>query len=81
MTSSTPKAPVETKVTAATLATGLAGVVLALLTWLQDNPGLISALPDTYEGMLWLLVPVLITFISGWLAPHTPRSVSDPYRG
>jgi hypothetical protein len=79
------EAPVERKVTAATVAAGVAGIVLALLTWLQDNPALITALPDTYEGIVWLIVPTLVTFVAGWSAPHTPRSIrhvgNDPTGG
>lgn len=78
-------APVERKVTAATVGSVVAGIVLALLTWLNDNPGLIESIPDQYEGFVWLIVPSLIVFLSGWSAPHTPRSVrhvgNDPTHG
>jgi hypothetical protein len=80
----TAKVPVERKVKAATVASVVAGIVLALLTWLQDNPALITALPDTIEGIVWLLVPSVLVFAAGYAAPHTPRSVrhvgNDPTR-
>jgi hypothetical protein len=36
---------------------------------------LLESIPDQYEGFVWLIVPSLIVFLSGWSAPHTPRSV------
>lgn len=65
---------VEKKVTAATIGTYVAGVVLlAILTGVQSNPGLISGFPDWLESILLPLVPAAVAFLSGWNAKHTPR--------
>lgn len=66
--------PVEKKVTAASLGAyaGSAGL-LAVLTAIQDQPGLVAGLPDAVEPLVLALVPGLVTFIGGWYARHTPR--------
>jgi hypothetical protein len=67
-------APVEKKVTAATLAAYLASTgLLAILTAIQDNAGLVAGLPDALEPFVLALVPTAITFVGGWAAKHTPR--------
>jgi hypothetical protein len=67
-------APVETKVTAASVAAYLASTgLLATLTAVQDNAGLVSGLPDAVEPFLLALIPTAITFVGGWAARHTPR--------
>lgn len=67
-------APVEKKVTAATLAAYLGSTgLLAVLTAIQDNSGLVGGLPDAVEPFLLALVPTAITFVSGWAARHTHR--------
>lgn len=82
MTSPTPQPnKVETKVTAATGVSLLAAVVLAVLTWVGDNPGLLSGLPDSVEGVLYLVLVPLMTFVGGYAAPHTPREGSSFSRG
>lgn len=66
--------PVETKVTAASLAAygGSAGL-LAVLTAVQDNPGLVAALPNWVEPFVLAAIPAALTFVSGWYAKHTPN--------
>ncbi|MEU0716848.1 holin [Streptomyces lavendulocolor] len=67
-------APVEKKVTAATLAAYLASTgLLAVLTAIQDNAGLVSGLPDALEPFALALIPTAVTFVGGWAARHTPR--------
>ncbi|MHC3392102.1 holin [Streptomyces lavendulocolor] len=67
-------APVEKKVTAASVAAYLASTgLLAILTAIQDNAGLVGGLPDSVEPFLLALVPTAITFVAGWAAKHTPR--------
>lgn len=74
MTTPTPKAPVETKVKAASLATYLAATaLLAVLTAIQDNAGLIGGLPDAVEPFVLALIPTAVTLAAGWAARHTPR--------
>ncbi|MFG3258664.1 holin [Streptomyces sp. NPDC048172] len=71
-------APVEKKVTASSVAAFLASVgLLAVLTAIQDNNGLVSGLPDALEPLILALVPTAITFVSGWMAKHTPRPDID----
>ncbi|MFF8290416.1 holin [Streptomyces sp. NPDC016309] len=67
-------APVEKKVTAATTAAYLASTgLLAALTAVQDNAGLLGWLPNPLEPFALALVPAAITFVGGWAARHTPR--------
>lgn len=67
-------APVEKKVSVATLAAYLASTgLLAILTSIQDNAGLVAGLPDGLEPFVLALVPTAVTFVAGWAAKHTPR--------
>lgn len=70
-------APIEKKVTAATVATylGLVGL-LAILNAVADT-NLITALPDIVEVFVAPLVPTLITFVGGYMARHTPRNANS----
>ncbi|MET9517046.1 holin [Streptomyces sp. NPDC002994] len=67
-------ARVEKKVTAATLAAYLGSTgLLAVLTAIQDNSGLVAGLPDGLEPFVLALIPTAITFVAGWAARHTHR--------
>ncbi|KUH38376.1 MULTISPECIES: hypothetical protein [Streptomyces] len=67
-------APIEKKVTAATAGAYVASTgLLAALTAVQDNPGLVGWLPDALEPFVLALVPATLTFVGGWAARHTPR--------
>ena len=67
-------APVEKKVTAATVATFLASTgLLAILAAVQDNARLVGFLPDSLAPFVLALVPTAIAFVSGWAAKHSPR--------
>lgn len=67
-------APVEKKVTAASVAAYLGSTgLLAALAAIQDNSGLVGGLPDAMEPFVLALIPTAITFVSGWAARHTHR--------
>lgn len=73
-TASGGKAPVETKVTAATVASALTGLVLWLLGRYVFGD---EAIPDAVVAIIAIGVPGIVTFAAGWLAPHTPRTPQD----
>lgn len=66
-------APVETKVKAATGAAFFVGVAVALLNWAVGDSQLMGSLPTWGQTLVTLVVPPLVTFLSGWAAQHTPR--------
>lgn len=66
-------AAVETKVRASTAATAVLGMVMAAVTWAQDHPESLPALPRWAQGLILLVAPPLVTAVSGYLAAHTPR--------
>jgi hypothetical protein len=71
-------APVETKVKASTAASYLATVAgLAVLEAVNGSPLLLSPLPDWIEPVILGLVPAVLTFLSGWLSKHTPRTETE----
>jgi hypothetical protein len=70
----TPAAPVsssriEPKVTAATAGTVLSAAVVWVLTTYVFR----GALPAPVEGVVDVLVPGAVAFVSGWLAKHATR--------
>jgi hypothetical protein len=67
-------APVEKKVKWATTAAYLASTgLLAILTAIQGDAGLVAPLPDPLEPFVLGLVPAALTFAAGWKAKHTPQ--------
>ncbi|MFF3398235.1 holin [Streptomyces sp. NPDC002659] len=69
-------APVEKKVTVASVAAFLASTgLLAILAAVQDNARLVGFLPDSLAPFVLALVPTGITFVGGWAARHTPRGM------
>lgn len=69
-------APVEKKVTAASVATYLGSTgLLAVLGTVQDNARLVEWMPDGLSPFVLALVPTAIAFVSGWRAKHTPRGM------
>jgi hypothetical protein len=66
-------APIETKVKAATSAAFLVGLVIALLNWGVGDSSLMGSLPAWAQTLITLVVPPVVTFLSGWQAQHTPR--------
>lgn len=71
-------APVEKKVTAATTATFLVSLVIAVLNQLVADNSLLGPLPSWLQPVIIAVAPALITFLSGWQAPHTPRVTPAP---
>jgi hypothetical protein len=70
--------PIETKVKAATAAAyiGTTGL-LASLTAVQDQPGLIGWLPAWLTPFVLGLLPAAVAAVSGYRASHTPRFDED----
>lgn len=67
-------APVEKKVTAASVAAYLGSTgLLAILAAVQGDARLVGALPDGLSPFVLALVPTVITAVAGWAAKHTPR--------
>jgi hypothetical protein len=63
---------VETKVTASSVAAFLASIGVAVLNGVNDY-SLLAGLPPLVQSLLVLIIPALVTFLSGYFAPHTPR--------
>lgn len=62
--------PIETKVSAAAVASALTGLGLwALQTYVF--PG--TTVPLPVIAAVQTIVPAAVTFLAGYLAPHTPR--------
>jgi VIT1/CCC1 family predicted Fe2+/Mn2+ transporter len=68
-----PNAPVEKKVKAATTATFLVSLVIAVLNSIAADSTLLDPLPAWLQAIVIALVPTGLTFLSGWQAKHTPR--------
>ena len=66
-------APVEAKVKAATSATFVVSLVIAVLNGVVADDSLLQPLPDWLQPIVIALVPAAVTFLSGWQASHTPR--------
>lgn len=64
------KTPVETKVKAASLAALVSGFLVSIIshTLLKDSP-----VPDVIVSAIDAIVVSAGTFLSAWLAKHTPR--------
>ncbi|MET8818441.1 holin [Streptomyces rochei] len=68
-------APVEKKVTAATAATFVGSTaLLGALEAVRDNSELVGWLPPGLAPFVLALAPTAITFVSGWVAKHSPRT-------
>ena len=67
------KAPVETKVKAATSATFVVSLLIAVLNAVVADDSLLQPLPAWLQALLIALAPAGLTFLSGWQAKHTPR--------
>lgn len=66
--------PVETKVTAATIAAATSAAVL----WALDTYVFVAdAVPAPVAGLAELVILTGSTFAAGWLARHTPRTDPD----
>jgi hypothetical protein len=66
-------APVETKVKAATSATFVVSLLIAVLNAVVADDSLLQPLPAWVQALLISVAPAAVTFLSGWQASHTPR--------
>ncbi|MGW1892154.1 holin [Streptomyces sp. NPDC002004] len=66
-------APVEAKVKAATTATFLVSLLIAVLNAVVADDSLLGPLPPWLQAVVIAGVPAAVTFLSGWQAKHTPR--------
>jgi hypothetical protein len=67
------KAPIETKVKAASLGSYLGGVALLAILNGVTTANLVAGMPDWLEVFLAPMVPTAVAFVSGFVAKHTPR--------
>lgn len=67
------KAPVEAKVKAATSATFVVSLLIAVLNAVVADDSLLQPLPAWLQALLIALAPAGLTFLSGWQTKHTPR--------
>lgn len=66
--------PVEKKVKWASVGAYLGSTgLLAILTAVQGDAGLVDPLPDPVEPFVLALIPTAIAFAAGWKAKHTPK--------
>ena len=66
-------APIETKVKAATSATFVVSLLIAVLNAVVADDSLLQPLPAWLQALLIAVAPAVVTFLSGWQAQHTPR--------
>lgn len=64
---------IELKVIAATAATFAVSLVLAVLNEIQNHHELLGSTPGVLQFMIVAVIPTAVTFLSGYLAKHTPR--------
>ena len=62
-------APIEVKVSAATIASAVSGLGL----WALQTYVFHGEVPLPVLAAVQTVVPAIVTFAAGWLAPHTPR--------
>lgn len=68
-------APIEVKVSAATIASAVSGLGL----WALQTYAFHGEVPLPVLAAVQTVVPAVATFAAGWLAPHTPRPADcDP---
>jgi hypothetical protein len=70
-------APIEAKVKAATTATFLVSLLIAVLNAVAADDSLLGPLPSWLQAPVIAVVPAALTFLSGWQARHTPRTPGD----
>ncbi|MFI6861794.1 holin [Streptomyces sp. NPDC050421] len=68
-------AQIESKVTAATLATFVVGLAAAVLNAVQADSSLLGPLPAWLQAPVLALVPAGLAFLAGYQARHTPRGM------
>lgn len=70
-------APVEKKVKAATTATFLVSLVVAVLNGVAADNSLLGPLPSWLQPIIIAVAPTTVTFLTAWQAQHTPRTPSE----
>ncbi|MET8478175.1 holin [Streptomyces clavifer] len=68
-------APTETKVKAASAAAFVVGLAIALLNAVAADSSLLGPLPAWLQAPILALVPTALTWLAGYQARHTPRSI------
>jgi hypothetical protein len=71
------RGPIEKKVTTATLGAFASSVVVAVLNAYVGNEQLLGSTPGWLQTLLIAFGPTAVTFLGGYLSPHTPRSSQD----
>ncbi|MGW4239249.1 holin [Streptomyces sp. NPDC004749] len=66
-------APVEEKVKAASAASFVVGIVVAVLNAVVADNSLLGPLPVWLQSVILALVPTALTWLAGYQARHTPR--------
>lgn len=67
-------APIETKVIAATSGAGVGTAISGFILWILDTYAFGDVpVPDAIVVLVWAVVPISVTFLSGFFAKHTPR--------
>lgn len=64
---------IELKVIAATAATFVISLVLAVLNEIQNHHELLGSTPGALQFVIVAVIPTAVTFLSGYMAKHTPR--------
>ncbi|MFE6684640.1 holin [Streptomyces sp. NPDC057729] len=77
----TTAAPVEVKVKAASAASFVAGIAIAVLNAVVADSSLLGPLPSWLQAPLLALVPAALTWLAGYQARHTARDHVDPIQG
>lgn len=65
---------IEAKVIASTAASGAAGIGVAVLNDVEADHSLLGGTPAWLQALILVVVPPVVTFISGYRAKHTPRT-------
>lgn len=69
---------VELKVVAATIAVAVVSGAVELLNAVEADHSLLGPIPAWGQGLIVVVVPTAVTFLSGWAAKHTPRPDLGP---
>jgi hypothetical protein len=69
---------IHPKVKTATATASVVSLLLALVTWLRDDPTTLAPLPKWLQGLVVLILPPLVTFLGGYLQPAEPPTPTEP---
>lgn len=65
---------VEAKVIASTFASAAIGTTIAVLNDVETHNDMLGDLPAPVQAIVLIVIPTVITFMTGWTAKHTSRS-------